>query len=253
MPKAVLFDSVECVGCRMCEEACAKRWNLPYDDTIAQQEKLSRQKLTTIQTVGDRYSRVMCMHCADPTCDSVCPVGALKKTELGPVVYEERRCIGCRYCMLACPFNVPVYEWDKRLPRVSKCDMCHDRLKAGKPTTCSEACPTGASLSGERDELLAEAQRRIREKPEAYHASIYGLSEVGGTNVLMIGAVPMEQLGMPAGLGPDSLPVLTWRVLEHVPNVVTLGSVLLGGVWWITQRREQVARAEGRGGNGRKS
>lgn len=185
------------------------------------------------------------MHCEQPTCASVCPVGALHKTELGPVVYDEDKCIGCRYCMQACPFQVPVYEWSSALPRVKKCDMCFERQSAGKPTACAENCPMEATICGERDELVAEAQRRIKENPEAYFDRIYGLQEAGGTSVLMIGAVAGDKLGMPEGIGPEPLPVLTWRVLSHVPDVVSLGGVLLGGVWWITHRREEVEAAEG--------
>jgi formate dehydrogenase iron-sulfur subunit len=246
MTRAILFDSALCVGCRSCEQACAERWKLPYDEKIAATERLSENKLTTIQTFGERYSRRLCMHCKEPTCASVCPVGALQKTALGPVVYDEPRCIGCRYCMQACPFNVPVYEWSKALPRVKKCDLCSDRAQSGQPTRCSEACPAGATITGDREALIAEAKKRLAGNPQGYYQKIYGLEEVGGTSVLMIGAVAPNQLGLPSKFGNEPLPVLTWRVLSHVPDVATLGSVLMGGVWWITHRREEVAAAEGR-------
>lgn len=256
MARAVLYDSTLCVGCRECEGACAKRWGLPYDETIARQEKLSDHKLTTIQTFGERYSRKMCMHCADPACVSVCPVGALQKTKLGPVVYDQDKCMGCRYCMMACPFQVPVYEWSKRLPKVKKCDMCFDRQRQGKVTACTEACPTGATICGERDALIAEAKKRLAEKPGEYYNRIYGVEEVGGTSTLYLSAVPFEQIGLRTNLPTEPLPRLTWNVLSHVPDVVGLGGVLLGGVYWITHRREEVAAAEGgerrtKGANGR--
>jgi formate dehydrogenase iron-sulfur subunit len=152
--------------------------------------------------------------------------------------------MGCRYCMLACPFQAPVYEWSKTLPRVKKCNMCYERLQAGKPTACSEACPTGATITGGREELIREARRRIAENPQQYHNRVYGLREAGGTSVLMIASVPLEQLGMSARLPQEPLPMLTWRVLSFVPDLVGAGSVLLGGVYWITHRREQVAEAE---------
>ena len=158
MSLAILYDSSICIGCRECEKACAARWKLPYNDAIAAEEQISAHKLTAIQTHGARYSRRLCMHCADPTCVSVCPVGALKKTALGPVVYDQTKCIGCRYCMLACPFQVPTYEWSSRLPIVRKCDMCYERVSHGKPTACTEACPTGATMCGDRDALIAEAR-----------------------------------------------------------------------------------------------
>lgn len=246
MAKAVLYDSTLCVGCKACESACAERWGLPYNDKIAAEERLSAHKLTAIETHGDRFSRRLCMHCVEPTCASVCPVGALQKTALGPVVYDASKCMGCRYCMTACPFQVPTYEWDKRLPKVRKCDMCFERQSAGKPTACTEACPTGATICGERDALVAEARKRLEEKPDQYYQKIYGLKEAGGTSVLYLSAVPFEQIGLKTNLPQEPLPALTWRVLSTVPDVVSVGSVLLGGIYWITNRRDEVARKEGR-------
>jgi len=245
--RAILYDSTMCIGCRECEKACAARWKLPYNDAIAAEEQISAHKLTAIQTHGTRYSRRLCMHCADPTCASVCPVGALKKTALGPVVYDETKCIGCRYCMLACPFQVPTYEWQSRLPIVRKCDMCYERVSHGKPTACAEACPTGATICGDRDGLIQEARRRIREKPDEYSRRIYGVEEVGGTSVLFLAAVPFGQLGIPTNLPRTPLPMLTWKVLSHTPDIASVAGVLLGGVYWITHRREKVAAEEGRG------
>ncbi len=246
MSKAILYDSTLCIGCKACEGACAERWGLPYDDKVAGEERLSAHKLTAIETHGERYGRRLCMHCAEPTCVSVCPVGALQKTAMGPVVYDAGKCMGCRYCMTACPFQVPAYEWNSRTPKVRKCDMCYDRQRAGKPTACTEACPVGATVAGERDALLAEARNRMAAKPDQYYPKIYGLREAGGTSVLYLSAVPFEQIGLKTNLPQEPLPALTWRVLELVPDVVTVGSVLLGGIYWITNRREEVARKEGR-------
>lgn len=246
MSKAILYDSTLCIGCKACEGACAERWGFPYNDKIAAEERISAHKLTAIETHGDKFSRRLCMHCAEPTCVSVCPVGALEKTALGPVVYDAEKCMGCRYCMQACPFQVPTYEWNSRLPKMRKCDMCYERQSRGKPTACTEACPVGATKGGERDELLAEARQRLAEKPGQYYGKIYGVKEVGGTSVLFLSAVPFEQIGLRTGVPQEALPDLTWRVLELTPDVVSTGTVLLGGIWWITNRRGEVAKKEGK-------
>src|SRR6516162_6288734 len=134
MSKAILYDSTLCIGCKACERACAERWGLPYNDKIAAEEKISAHKLTAVETHGERFSRRLCMNCVQPACASVCPVGALQKTALGPVVYDADKCMGCRYCMQACPFQVPAYEWSSRLPRMRKCDMCYERQSRGEFT-----------------------------------------------------------------------------------------------------------------------
>lgn len=242
MNKAILYDATLCIGCKLCEKACAERNGLPYDDSIANEQVQSAHKLTVVLSNSDKFMRRLCMNCEDPTCASVCPVGALTKTADGPVVYQESRCIGCRYCMLACPFGVPKYEWTKVLPRVRKCDMCADRVAAGRPTACTEACPTGATKFGDRDALIDEAKERIAKASNQYVNHIYGLEEVGGTSVLLLSSVPFERFGLHTPTEP--LPLLTYRVLSHVPDVVSVGGVLLGGIWWITSRRAEVAAAE---------
>lgn len=244
MSKAVLYDSTLCVGCRACEQACATKWNLPYNDKIGGEEKLSAHKLTTVKTHGDKYSRRLCMHCGEPACASACPVGALQKTALGAVTYDASKCMGCRYCLIACPFQAPVYEWSSRLPRVRKCDLCYERQLNGKPTACAEACPTNATICGEREAMIAEAKKRLADKPGQYYPYIYGLHEAGGTSVLFLSPVNFAQLGLRTDLPKEALPVLTWRALSHVPDMVSVGAVLLGGIYWITHRREAVAKAE---------
>ena len=246
MSKAILYDATICIGCRQCEAACAEQNKLPYDDKIAAEEIQSAHKFTAVLTKGDKFMRRLCMNCDDPTCASVCPVAALRKTPEGPVIYEPSRCIGCRYCMVACPFDVPKYEWNKALPLVRKCTMCPDRVAAGRPTACAEICPTGATKFGERDALIAEARQRLRDNPSQYVPHIYGLEEVGGTSVLMLSSVPFEQFGFRTDFPREPLPLLTHRILQYIPDFVPLGGVVLGGIWWITHRRAEVAAAEGR-------
>ena len=246
MSKALLYDATACINCKQCEVACAEQNKLRYDDTVAAEDKQSDHKFTVVLAKNDKFMRRLCMNCNEPACASVCPVGALKKTALGPVTYDEGKCMGCRYCMVACPFGVPKYEWGKVLPRVQKCTMCPDRVAAGKPTACAEICPTGATKFGERDDLIAEAQQRIRENPGKYVKHIYGLNEVGGTSVLLLSSVPFEEFGYKTDIVRDPLPMFTYRVLSRIPDFVPLGGILLGGVWWITHRREEVAAAEGK-------
>jgi formate dehydrogenase iron-sulfur subunit len=242
--KGLLFDVTRCVGCGACYQACKERNRLPQTTADFLQDPLSDRTFTVVNNRQNRFVRRMCMHCEVPTCVSVCPVGALEKTLPGPVIYHEDRCIGCRYCMLACPFSIPRYEWSKVLPRVRKCDLCADRLSNGQPTACAEVCPTGATLFGEREQLVQVARERLAATPATYQPRIYGLEEVGGTSVLLISDVPMESLGYPKGLMKEPLPLLTWKVLQKIPNFVIAGSALLGGIWWITSRRDKVQQAE---------
>ena len=244
MSKGLLYDATQCVNCLECERACATQNKLPYNDTIEKQKKTDEYKLTFVADGGkEKYMRRMCLHCQDPACASVCPVGALEKTKPGPVTYDAAKCMGCRYCMVGCAYNIPKYEWSKVIPTVKKCVLCSDRLKEGKSSACAEACPTGATLFGERSELLEEARKRIRENPGTYVNHIYGEHEVGGTSVLLLSSVPFEQFGLKP-FASTPLPELTGRVLARIPDVVTLGGTLLGGVYWITHRREAVEAAE---------
>jgi len=169
-------------------------------------------------------------------------VGALKKTSAGPVTYDASKCIGCRYCLVACPFNVPKYEWAKLVPFVKKCDMCAERQAHGQQPACVEACPVQASISGNREEILEEATRRILNDAK-YVKHIYGSEEAGGTSVFFISDVPFEKLGF--GAPPkQAMPVLTATALGDGPTVILVGGALLSGLYWITQRRAQVALAE---------
>ena len=146
--KALLLDTTRCIGCGACSQACKERNRLPRTSDDVLTDKLSDRTFTVVNRQGSRFVRRLCMHCEVPSCVSACPVGAFRKTAAGPVVYDETRCMGCRYCMLACPFNVPKYEWGKTLPRVRKCDMCAERLAQGLATACATACPTGATKFG---------------------------------------------------------------------------------------------------------
>jgi len=236
--RAILVDVTKCIGCRSCEQACKQINSFPLDT----EAKLSPTALTVVEERGDRFVRRMCMHCQDPACASACLVGALKKTAAGPVTYDGAKCIGCRYCLVACPFSVPRYEWSKLVPYVKKCDMCAARQAKGEQPACVEACPVQASIVGNRDDILDEAQRRILGDSK-YVRHIYGSDEAGGTSVFYISDVPFEKLGFIAA-PRQPLPVLTASALGDGPTVIVVGGAVLAGLYWITQRRAQVALAE---------
>ncbi|MCK4299481.1 MAG: 4Fe-4S dicluster domain-containing protein, partial [Planctomycetes bacterium] len=182
---AMLYDSTKCVGCRACQNAC-KEWNRNPPEVGP---GLSSDTWTLIQVAKPEGSderaflKRQCMHCLHPACVSACPVGAFQQTEQGAVVYDSDRCIGCRYCMVACPFGIPKLEWEETLPFIRKCTFCVDRLEDGLEPACAAACPVGAIAFGERDSLIAEAEDRIRNNPDRYVNHIYGKDELGGTSM----------------------------------------------------------------------
>lgn len=239
---ALLVDLTQCIGCGSCVQACLDVHGFSADPL--ELKELSASAYTVLKEKGDLFIRQLCMHCATPSCVSVCPVGALRKTSEGPVVYDGSRCLGCRYCIQACPFNVPRYEWDKAVPSVAKCDMCIHRIRAGEPPACAEACPVEATLFGTRQDLLREAHRRIEANPDQYFPHVYGENEAGGTSVLFLSPVAFASLGFKLDLGEDPLPLLTQAALGRIPGIVAVGGSILFAVWWITHRREEVARAE---------
>ncbi len=236
--KALLVDVTRCIGCQSCVQACKQAHQLPEGTAT----ELSATALTVVQERDGRFVRRLCMHCQDPACVSVCPVGALQKTAAGPVVYQADRCFGCRYCMLACPFKVPRYEWSKVTPYVKKCDFCAERVAQGEAPACVDACPVAATEFGDRDALLAEARRRITENP-AYVPRIYGADIIGGTSVFFISDVAFESLGFPT-LGQQPRPTLAEPALKEIPNVALVGGALLSALYWMNQRRLKVALAE---------
>jgi len=233
---AILFDSTKCIGCEACVAACKEQNNLP----AAIDSKLTAYTWTVVERRNKAFIRRMCMHCESPTCASVCPVEAFRKQPNGPVLYDASRCMGCRYCIMACPFDVPKYQWDRAMPIVQKCTMCPDRIVAGSATACASVCPTGATTYGERDHLIGEARARLASAPKSYIPRIYGMEEVGGTSVLILSGVPFSTLGLRTDLPLAPLPMLTWQGLSKIPDVVVVGGVFLYGIWWITSRRTKV-------------
>lgn len=221
--KGFLFDVTKCVLCGACWVADKERNGLPIPPEDFLQDELSAKSFLVMKDLAGRGVRFSCMHCVNPTCASVCPVGALEKTDIGAVIYHKDRCIGCRYCVMACPFSIPKYEWDKPLPYVRKCDFCYSRITQGQMPACAAACPTGALIYGGRDELLQEARRRLNTDPSKYVGHIYGEKEVGGTSLMILSDIFVDKLGYPPALSENPVPALTWAALEEIPNVVLLG------------------------------
>jgi len=245
----VLVDTTLCLGCRSCEAACAEANGLPEperlgDETIfANRRETSEHQFTVVnQAKGagePRYAKTQCMHCIVPACASACPVKALDKTEAGPVVYHADRCIGCRYCMIACPFGVPKYEYDKAIPYVRKCTMCAARLAQGKSPACVESCPAGALQFGTRSAMLAEARRRVFAPDSKYVPHIYGENEAGGTAWMYIADRPLTDFGLPDDVAGTPYYENTRGALGAVPLVMTLWPPLLMGLYAARTRDEE--------------
>lgn len=254
--KGMLVDLTKCIGCGWCQEAC-KRWNdLPKETHNLSNGQtppsLSAKTWTLtecreVEKNGELhrvFAKRQCMHCLHPACASACPVGALQKAEQGAVVYDPDRCIGCRYCMMACPFEIPRFEWEEALPRIRKCTFCADRQEAGLEPGCAEACPTGALYFGKRDDLIVEAETRIQGHPEKYVNHIYGKDELGGTSWMYLSPVPFEKLGFPT-LSAEPVTRLSETVATYgTPSVALSVASLLGGLYYWFTRRENGIRAE---------
>jgi formate dehydrogenase iron-sulfur subunit len=250
---AILTDTTKCIGCSECVLACKKvnhlkqdvprRWD--SDDGLS-----ARNWTSVLGRPGDEYVRKQCRHCLEPACVNACPVGAMHKTEIGAVVYDSSKCIGCRYCMMACPFGIPRYDWDRIVPYVRKCILCYDRIKEGGQPACTEVCPTKATIFGDRDELLAEAHRRIRESPAKYRDRVWGESEVGGTSVLYISDMDLSFLTYGEQFGTKPLPQTTRAAMEAVPFTFVGVGAAMTGLYWIINRRMKLQEEGAEEGSG---
>jgi len=201
----LLYDTTKCIGCKACVVACKEANGLPADTTgyggglydAPQSLNETTKNIIQLYEEGDERSFVkkQCMHCIDPGCVGACMLGALSKREYGIVTWDPDLCIGCRYCQMACPFNVPKFEWSKVAPKIVKCELCNHRLAEGKEPACSEVCPRQAVIFGKYTELLTEAHRRLTEHPDRYVPKVYGEHDLGGTQVLYLSHVPFEKIG----------------------------------------------------------
>jgi len=268
-----LVDLTRCVGCRKCEAACNKVNELPgpersfEDPTVLNRQRRPDEKNYTVINryfPGDlneqnelvpAYVKIQCMHCLYPACASACIVGALTKKKNGAVHYDVSKCIGCRYCMVACPFEIPAYEYhDPLTPRVMKCTFCFERIqKAGGLPGCVEICPFEAITFGKRSTLLELAEKRIKDNPAKYIDYIYGKNEVGGTSWMYISGVPFEKLGfikVPDQPTPKLAETIQHTLFSYLWSPIVLFG-LLGGIMWASRKNGEGLSTdnEAEGGN----
>jgi len=261
-----LVDTTRCIGCRKCEEACNRSNQLPLPATpfdnrwvLNERRRPDATRLTVINSYDGspsaiQYDRketnikVQCMHCLDPACVSACIVGALTKSEEGPVLYDADKCIGCRYCMVACPFEIPAYEFENpTTPKVMKCTYCVDEQeKTGASPACATACPMEAIVFGKRSDILELGRLRIEEQPDRYIDHIYGEKEVGGTSWLYLSGRPHEELDLP--VLPETAPPRLSESIQHgIFNYGALPLVFYGslsGFMWVAKRKTRQQRMD---------
>ncbi len=280
LPKAVgiLYDATLCVGCKTCMVGCKKANDMPVETTGSQDYwenpmDLSDKTLNIIKKYqsgtgefkdreNDGYSFIKrhCMHCVDPACVSACPASAMiKDGGTGIVSYNKDACIGCRYCQIACPFNIPKFEWDDPFPKIVKCQLCSHLTAKGDIPACCDICPTGASLFGSVNALFAESKRRQKMTPGKYYdfpvssmtsgdvqvqkaaqyiPQIYGEIEVGGTQVLMLAGVNFNKLGLP-DLPARSYVAMAENIQHALYQWMIIPIVALGGLTYLVKRSEK--------------
>jgi formate dehydrogenase iron-sulfur subunit len=274
--KTTLVDITKCIGCRACQVAC-KQWNERDGEKTELQDQLGFQNpatlssktytLITFHELPDEnapgglhylFSMRRCLHCLEPACASACPTTALQRQPDGPVTYNSDQCIGCRYCIWACPWGVPTAEWNSLAPKIQKCTHCADRADQPVPAArngvaltmsesslfrenivvpaCVKACPADALRFGERNEMLNIARERISTQPEKYVNHIYGEQEAGGTSVLYLSSVPFSKLGFPE-VDKKPYPAVSKIAIHAVPPAVIAVGAFLGGVYTFLKRR----------------
>jgi len=262
-----LIDTTLCVGCRKCEQACNERHSLAKPEqsfeelSVLENERRPDEHSYTVvnkyypHSIGaltwrkrPAFVKFQCMHCNDPSCVSACIVGALVKQPDGAVTYDVSKCIGCRYCMVACPFQIPAYEYHNALtPEVRKCTFCFNYVKNGQLPACAQVCPREAIIFGKQLELLKLARWKMKRHPGKYTDHIYGEYEVGGTSWLYLASEPFEKIGFPK-LGVEAPPRLTESIQHSLFQYFAAPIILyatLGGIMWGTgMLKEKDAKKE---------
>lgn len=253
---SMLYDNTICTGCKACMVACSEANGLPPDTVLsgglwhmpADLDSKTKNIIKLYQEpsgTGFAYVKKQCMHCLDPACVTGCPFGALEKNQWGAVTWDASRCIGCRFCEVACPFDVPKFEWDRWNPKIVKCEFCFDqRLKQNREPACTAVCPTGAVIFGKRVDLLARAKERIAASPDKYfEARVYGEHEAGGTQVLYLSNVAFEKIGLPK-LGSTSLGHYATKVTSVIYKWLSVPILVAGVLGAVIKRNWDRHEAE---------
>lgn len=250
----VLVDTTRCIGCRSCEVACSVAHDnlvpdIKNDNALEQIHDTSDKQWTIVNRFktekGDVFVKRQCMHCWQPACVAACLVNAMYKTKEGLVTWNGDKCMGCRFCMLSCPFDIPKAEYHSWNPRIMKCNLCYERLQEGKKPACVEACPTDTLMFGPKRELMEIARHRVYSHPDKYVHQIYGENEVGGTGWLYLSAVPFEQIGFRTDLGTTPYPEYTKQFLVSVPLILFGVPALLLGLNELTDRKNKLRENHG--------
>ncbi len=243
----ILVDTTRCIGCRACETACGETWDMHVPDVVndgalEEPRKTSERQYTVVNRhetdAGEVFVKTQCMHCYQAACAVACPTIAMEQTLKGPVIWHGNRCLGCRFCMVSCPFDMPKFEYHDWNPELVKCTMCFERLEEGQKPACVEACPTDTLMFGTRVENLEIARHRIYSHPDQYVHHIYGEHEVGGTGYIYLSAVPFEQLGFRTDLGRTPYPEYTREFLYAVPSILFGVPAFLLALSALTDRDE---------------
>lgn len=242
----ILYDVTRCRGCHGCEWDCADAhgysdYEIPKDPPFRQTDELLRTVVNHYETSKGRLPRkTQCMHCNQPACDAACLTQAMHKTTEGPVIWREDKCMGCRYCMISCPFDIPKFEYQSTNPQIVKCDMCINLISEGEIPACAYNCPEEALMYGKRSDLLREARRRIHDEPDKYVEHIYGEHEAGGTSWLYLSPVPFNELGMNTNIQHTSYPSLTKGFISSIAPVDILLPAVLLGIYEATKKTDNM-------------
>ena len=251
---AVLVDTTRCIGCRSCEVACSVTHDnyvpdIKNDGALEKVRDTSEKQWTVVNRFetekGDVFVKKQCLHCWQPACAAACLVNAMLKTKEGPVTWDGDKCMGCRFCMVSCPFDMPKFEYSGWNPKIQKCNMCYDRLLEGKKPACVESCPTDALMFGQKRELMEVARHRVYSHPDKYVHHIYGEQEAGGTGWLYLSAVPFEKIGFRTDLGTTPYPEYTREFLISVPLIEFGVPAFLLALNMLTDRKDEVQENHG--------